>query len=151
MLNELSRRPQLDMINYNFIYHINYNMKEGFSETLSFYRILLIPFCSPCISHLFFTVASQNPNKIALIHLLASPLSTPFLPSSLQSTPEFLEYTCHPPEYVASVLAMLRFGHAFLPLDPSWPKARVFSSMASSIIDLVIESKSSLGVKSRPS
>lgn len=43
---------------------------------------------------------------------------------------------------------MIRCGEAFLPMDPSWPKARVLSIIASSNVDLVIASKFPFGVES---
>ncbi|XP_062233782.1 putative acyl-activating enzyme 19 isoform X2 [Phragmites australis] len=43
-------------------------------------------------------------------------------------------------EYVAAVLAVLRCGEAFLPLDPSWPEERVSSAVSASNAALVISS-----------
>ncbi|KAJ4836983.1 hypothetical protein Tsubulata_011272 [Turnera subulata] len=45
-------------------------------------------------------------------------------------------------EYIVSVLSVLRCGHAFLPLDPSWPTHRVLSLLHSSTPDLIIASPS---------
>ncbi|XP_062101155.1 putative acyl-activating enzyme 19 isoform X2 [Humulus lupulus] len=122
---------------------------------------------SCCISHQFFKAASHNPNNVALIHarfpnhghrcfiyshLLASVNSLASrLRSSIASSsgPRIVGIYAPPSaEYVASVLAVLRCGEAFLPLDPSWPKARVLSAMASSNVDLVIASKSPFGFES---
>lgn len=50
--------------------------------------------------------------------------------------------------YVVAVLAVIRCGEAFLPMDPSWPKARVLSIIASSNVNLVIASKFPFGVES---
>uniref|UniRef100_A0A8R7V0A6 4-coumarate--CoA ligase n=1 Tax=Triticum urartu TaxID=4572 RepID=A0A8R7V0A6_TRIUA len=41
-------------------------------------------------------------------------------------------------EYVAAVLAVLRCGEAFLPLDPSWPEDRVRSAVSASNAVLVV-------------
>uniref|UniRef100_A0A453GNN7 4-coumarate--CoA ligase n=7 Tax=Aegilops tauschii subsp. strangulata TaxID=200361 RepID=A0A453GNN7_AEGTS len=41
-------------------------------------------------------------------------------------------------EYVAAVLAVLRCGEAFLPLDPSWPEDRVWSAVSDSNAALVV-------------
>ncbi|XP_044963355.1 putative acyl-activating enzyme 19 isoform X2 [Hordeum vulgare subsp. vulgare] len=41
-------------------------------------------------------------------------------------------------EYVAAVLAVLRCGEAFLPLDPSWPEDRVRSAVSASNAALVV-------------
>lgn len=43
-------------------------------------------------------------------------------------------------EYVAAVLAVLRCGEAFLPLDPSWPEERVWSAISASNAALVVSS-----------
>lgn len=48
---------------------------------------------------------------------------------------------------MGAVLAVIRCGEAFLPLDPSWPKARILSIIASSNVDLVIASKSPFGAE----
>ncbi|PON87500.1 PQQ-dependent membrane bound dehydrogenase, glucose/quinate/shikimate-related [Trema orientale] len=118
-----------------------------------------------CISHQFLRAASRNPNKIALIHasshdhpkpccftyshLLASVHS---LASRLRLRSPGVVGIYAPPsaEYVASVLAVLRCGQAFLPLDPSWPRPRVLSAMASSNVALVISTTSSFGVQYQP-
>ncbi|XP_068635644.1 putative acyl-activating enzyme 19 isoform X2 [Aristolochia californica] len=42
-------------------------------------------------------------------------------------------------EYIVSVLAVLRCGEAFLPLDPLWPKDRILSIISSSKIRLIIK------------
>ncbi|KAM0821828.1 hypothetical protein ACQ4PT_071916 [Festuca glaucescens] len=41
-------------------------------------------------------------------------------------------------EYIAAVLAVLRCGEAFLPLDPSWPEERVQSAVSASNAALVV-------------
>lgn len=47
-------------------------------------------------------------------------------------------------EYIVAVLSVLRCGEAaFLPLDPSWPKQRLLSIIASSKLSLIINSKNS--------
>ncbi|KAF8775730.1 hypothetical protein HU200_004282 [Digitaria exilis] len=43
-------------------------------------------------------------------------------------------------EYVAAVLAVLRCGEAFLPLDPAWPEERVSSAISASNAALVLSS-----------
>ena len=43
-------------------------------------------------------------------------------------------------EYVAAVLAVLRCGEAFLPLDPSWPEERVLLAVSASNAALVLSS-----------
>ncbi|KAK1602304.1 hypothetical protein QYE76_017880 [Lolium multiflorum] len=43
-------------------------------------------------------------------------------------------------EYIAAVLAVLRLGEAFLPLDPSWPDERVQSAVSASNAALVVSS-----------
>ncbi|KAL6606345.1 hypothetical protein ACP70R_041998 [Stipagrostis hirtigluma subsp. patula] len=43
-------------------------------------------------------------------------------------------------EFVAAVLAVLRCGEAFLPLDPSWPDERVSSAISASKAALVVSS-----------
>ncbi|XP_066375809.1 putative acyl-activating enzyme 19 isoform X5 [Miscanthus floridulus] len=48
-------------------------------------------------------------------------------------------------EYVAAVLAVLRCGAAFLPLDPSWPEERVLSAVSASNAALVVSSVGSRG------
>jgi acyl-CoA synthetase len=48
-------------------------------------------------------------------------------------------------EYVAAVLAVLRCGAAFLPLDPSWPEERVSSAVSASNAALVVSSVGSRG------
>ncbi|KAL5549640.1 hypothetical protein UlMin_004871 [Ulmus minor] len=110
-----------------------------------------------CISHHFFRSASDHPNNIALLqpssshvrsftysHLLASVNSFASRLSSLSSTTPtlFAIYIPPSPEYVAAVLAVLRCGHAFLPLDPSWPNHRLLSAINSSNVDLVITTSS---------
>ncbi|KAF4395309.1 hypothetical protein F8388_001696 [Cannabis sativa] len=127
---------------------------------------------SCCISHQFFKAAYHNPNNVALIHArfpnhghrcftyshllasvnsLASRLRLPLAFTSSSLPRIFGIYAPPSAEYVASVLAVLRCGEAFLPLDPSWPKARVLSSMASSSVDFVIASKSPFGFESESS
>lgn len=46
-------------------------------------------------------------------------------------------------EYIVAALSVLRCGEAFLPLDPSWPEARILSLLSSSRTDLVIGIESS--------
>ncbi|EYU24461.1 hypothetical protein MIMGU_mgv1a0196451mg, partial [Erythranthe guttata] len=46
-------------------------------------------------------------------------------------------------EYIVAVLSVLRCGEAFMPLDPSWPKARILSLLSSSKANLVIGVESS--------
>ncbi|KAL7083464.1 hypothetical protein ACP275_14G164300 [Erythranthe tilingii] len=46
-------------------------------------------------------------------------------------------------EYIVAVLSVLRCGEAFMPLDPSWPKARILSLLSSSKANLVIGIESS--------
>lgn len=48
---------------------------------------------------------------------------------------------CIPPsvEYIVAVLAILRSGEAFLPLDPSWPESRLLSVIASSNTSLILQ------------
>lgn len=41
-------------------------------------------------------------------------------------------------EYIVAVLSVLRCGEAFMPLDPTWPKARILSLLSSSKADLVV-------------
>ncbi|CAO2826447.1 unnamed protein product [Amaranthus hypochondriacus] len=41
-------------------------------------------------------------------------------------------------EYVITVLSILRYGGAFLPIDTSWPKERILTVISSSNVDLVI-------------
>lgn len=41
-------------------------------------------------------------------------------------------------EYIVAVLSVLRCGEAFMPLDPTWPKARILSLVSYSKADLVI-------------
>lgn len=41
-------------------------------------------------------------------------------------------------EYIVAVLSVLRCGEAFMPLDPTWPKARILSILSSSNADLVV-------------
>ncbi|CAN6192015.1 unnamed protein product, partial [Urochloa humidicola] len=48
-------------------------------------------------------------------------------------------------EYVAAVLAVLRCGEAFLPLDPAWPEERVSSAISASNASLVVSSVGSQG------
>jgi acyl-CoA synthetase len=48
-------------------------------------------------------------------------------------------------EYVAAVLAVLRCGAAFLPLDPSWPEERVSWAISASNAALVVSSVGSRG------
>jgi acyl-CoA synthetase len=43
-------------------------------------------------------------------------------------------------EYVAAVLAVLRCGEAFLPLDPSWPEERVLAAISASNAVLAVSS-----------
>lgn len=43
-------------------------------------------------------------------------------------------------EYIVAVLAILRCGEAFLPLDPLWPEERILSLVSSSNTALVIKS-----------
>lgn len=47
-------------------------------------------------------------------------------------------------EYIVSVLAVLRCGEAFVPLDPLWPKDRILSIN----VDLIIGSSDEFGSKS---
>lgn len=48
---------------------------------------------------------------------------------------------CIPPsvEYIVAVLAILRCGEAFLPLDPSWPESRLLSVISSSNTSLILQ------------
>ncbi|KAJ6291821.1 hypothetical protein OIU76_023832 [Salix suchowensis] len=48
-------------------------------------------------------------------------------------------------EYIISVFSILRCGEAFLPIDPSWPRDRVLSIVASANVALIITSRSSFG------
>uniref|UniRef100_K3XUX5 4-coumarate--CoA ligase n=1 Tax=Setaria italica TaxID=4555 RepID=K3XUX5_SETIT len=48
-------------------------------------------------------------------------------------------------EYVVAVLAVLRCGEAFLPLDPAWPEERVSSAVSASNAALVVSSVGSQG------
>ncbi|KAE8678941.1 AMP-dependent synthetase and ligase family protein, putative isoform 2 [Hibiscus syriacus] len=48
-------------------------------------------------------------------------------------------------EYIVSVLSVLKCGEAFLPLDPSWPRDRILSTLTSSNASLVIMCGSSFG------
>ncbi|KAH8480748.1 hypothetical protein H0E87_030849 [Populus deltoides] len=48
-------------------------------------------------------------------------------------------------EYIISVFSILRCGEAFLPIDPSWPRDRVLSIVASANAALIITSRSSFG------
>ena len=48
---------------------------------------------------------------------------------------------------MVAALSVLRAGAAFLPLDPSWPKARVSAVVASSSVALVVASKSRFGAE----
>lgn len=52
-------------------------------------------------------------------------------------------------EYIVAVLSILRCGEAFMPLDPSWPKERILSVVASSNADLIIGCTSSFGRNSK--
>jgi acyl-CoA synthetase len=47
--------------------------------------------------------------------------------------------------YVVAVLAVLRCGEAFLPLDPAWPEERVSSAISASNAALVVSSVGSQG------
>lgn len=48
---------------------------------------------------------------------------------------------CIPPsvEYIVAVLAILRCGEAFLPLDSSWPESRLLSVISSSNTSLILQ------------
>lgn len=46
-------------------------------------------------------------------------------------------------EYIVAVLSVLRCGEAFMPLDPTWPRARILSLVSSSNADLIIGIKTS--------
>ncbi|PIN15871.1 Acyl-CoA synthetase [Handroanthus impetiginosus] len=46
-------------------------------------------------------------------------------------------------EYIVAFLSVLRCGEVFMPLDPTWPRARILSLLSSSKADLVIGIKSS--------
>ncbi|KAL8542513.1 hypothetical protein ACS0TY_003394 [Phlomoides rotata] len=46
-------------------------------------------------------------------------------------------------EYIVAALSALRCGESFMPLDPTWPKARILSLVSSSNADLVIGIKTS--------
>ena len=50
-------------------------------------------------------------------------------------------------EYVAAVLAVLRCGEAFLPLDPAWPEERVLSAVSESNAALLVSSVGSRGAR----
>ncbi|KAL6513509.1 hypothetical protein OROGR_020995 [Orobanche gracilis] len=52
-------------------------------------------------------------------------------------------YTEPSVEYIIAVLSVLRCGEAFMPLDPTWPKARISSLIFSSKADLVVGIESS--------
>ncbi|PRQ56503.1 putative L-aminoadipate-semialdehyde dehydrogenase transcription factor WD40-like family [Rosa chinensis] len=126
------------------------------------------------VLHHFSKAASQNLNKIAVIHAsgdrrrsrtsvtvqtlydgdrfftyaelisavdsLASQLRRNNLNSaSSELRPRILGIYMPPSvEYIVSVLSILRCGEAFLPLDPSWPKQRLLSVVASANVDLII-------------
>ncbi|XP_057800339.1 putative acyl-activating enzyme 19 isoform X2 [Salvia miltiorrhiza] len=47
-------------------------------------------------------------------------------------------------EYIVAVLSVLRCGEAFMPLDPTWPKARILSLISYSKADLVIGTDTSI-------
>lgn len=42
------------------------------------------------------------------------------------------------PEYIVGVLSILRYGGAFLPLDPLWPEERIMYAISSSNASLII-------------
>lgn len=48
-------------------------------------------------------------------------------------------------EYVAAVLAVVRCGEAFLPLDPAWPEERLSSAVSASRAALVLSSVGTQG------
>lgn len=48
-------------------------------------------------------------------------------------------------EYVVSVLSVLRCREAFLPIDPWWPRGRIFSAVSSSNLDVILMSSTSFG------
>ncbi|PRQ47729.1 putative AMP-dependent synthetase/ligase [Rosa chinensis] len=50
-------------------------------------------------------------------------------------------------EYLVSMLSVLRCGEAFLPLDPSWPKQRLFSIIVLANVDLIITCRTPFGYK----
>ncbi|CAM0912418.1 unnamed protein product [Alopecurus aequalis] len=63
---------------------------------------------------------------------------------SARATPRIVGVYAWPSaEYVAAVLAVLRCGEAFLPLDPSWPEERVQSAVSASNVALVMSSEGS--------
>ncbi|KAF3447578.1 hypothetical protein FNV43_RR12765 [Rhamnella rubrinervis] len=163
-----------------------------------------------CISHIFFSAASKNPHKIAVVHAsggaqqlrttgtITNTITIPnssstqspsliyhyhgdccftyshllaavdslsrrlrsFLPDAPQPnpitittdkrTPRILGIYMPPSvEYIVSVLSVLSCGEAFLPLDPSWPKHRVRSLVASSNLHLIISCASPFGINSK--
>lgn len=163
-----------------------------------------------CISHSFFSAASKNPHKIAVVHAsggtqqlrttgtIANTITTANSSSSQSPSPirlyhgdccftyshllaavdslsrrlrSFLLNTPQPHsitittdkrtprilgiymppsvEYIVSVLSVLSCGEAFLPLDPSWPKHRVLSLVASSNLHLIISCASPFGINSK--
>ncbi|KAJ4776842.1 AMP-dependent synthetase and ligase family protein [Rhynchospora pubera] len=121
-----------------------------------------------CISHAFASCAQQHSTRTAIIHLLTSSQSQP--PSSLtyaqlscavQSLSNRINnilsngcsssdrtgtrivglYMPPSPEYLVGVLSVLRYGAAFLPLDPLWPEERILYAISSSNASLVIGSR----------
>nr|XP_048331209.1 putative acyl-activating enzyme 19 isoform X4 [Ziziphus jujuba var. spinosa] len=80
--------------------------------------------------------------------LLEAPQPRPITAASnSMRTPRILGIYMPPSvQYIVAVLSVLRNGEAFLPLDPSWPKQRVLSVMASSNVHLVIACASPFGM-----
>jgi acyl-CoA synthetase len=58
--------------------------------------------------------------------------------SSINTSPIVGLYMPPSPEYIVGVLSILRYGGAFLPLDPLWPEERMMYAISSSDASLVI-------------
>ncbi|KAL6861649.1 hypothetical protein ACP4OV_017349 [Aristida adscensionis] len=121
-----------------------------------------------CISHAFERAARRDTDRLAVVHaaaderrftcgdLLAAVASLSARVAAALGPRHGLErpghlgggavprvvgvYASPSVGYVAAVLAVLRCGEAFLPLDPSWPDERVASAISASNTALVVSS-----------
>ncbi|CAN6202815.1 unnamed protein product [Urochloa humidicola] len=76
----------------------------------------------------------------------SDPLEHPGSPGGAAAAPRIVGVYASPSvEYVAAVLAVLRCGEAFLPLDPAWPEERISSAISASSASLVVSSVGSQG------
>ncbi|XP_051123700.1 putative acyl-activating enzyme 19 [Andrographis paniculata] len=82
-------------------------------------------------------ISCEKPNNVS-DYLQTSSASEQQLNKSMRNPKVVGIYMEPSVEYIVAVLSVLRCGEAFMPLDTSWPKARILSILSYSKADLVI-------------